>query len=890
MTGNLVIDFDDDDVSLGLAGGKGLNLAKLSKSKFQVPPGFIITTNFYRKIVEEHNIEDFIKERLQSTSSNEFKELEQISKSIRAKFESLIIKEDLFAPIKKAYERIGSSNVSVRSSATAEDLEDLSFAGQHDTILNVLGIESLKKAILTCLGSLWTSRAIGYRQQNHIPHDNLSLAVIVQTMVQSEISGVLFTVNPLTGNRNEYVIDSTFGLGEALVSGMIEPDHYVMNALNGKIINKTIGSKKKSIVSVNGGGIKEEKLDNKSNETLSKKDLTQLVKLGQEVSSFYGYPQDIEWAFVQNNLYLLQSRPVTTLFPVSDQFLDGPKRTTFSFAAVQGFLDPMTPLGRDTIKTVLLNISRPMGYRLDFNTQTVFWEMAERLWININYPLKNRIIKNRFMQVIGGIDAGFPRILNNLDEENWLTTGKKPNFKAGRIITRLILAMMLNVRKFISDPKNSRIASQKLVDEAIQRVLTNSKKELSLERKIKYYFQVLEQLGALIFLPVGPAIGAGYIPLIIANKLSKDVLGESNTILEFTRSLPNNPTTEMNLELAKVAKFIKNDKALQKLFDSNSAETLSSSYLSGTLPSTIQELIKDFLDKFGMRGFVEIDIGRKRWSEDPLHVMNTIKSYINLPDQQDPITQNKKGINSAYESYNKLLKAVKNSKGGLLKSRILSGGFIRTRELAGLREYPKFSIIRIFWILKNMMLQVGEELEKQGVIGSKEDVFYLTYKELTSLKNLENESLIEIVKLRKEKYKQEKSRKSLPRIILSDGRTFYDVPSKVDLSDKNILIGSPVSPGVIKARVRIVDNPSNSTLQPGEILVCTATDPSWTPLFLIASGLIMEVGGLMQHGSVVAREHNIPAIVGVNDVTNKLKDGQFVSMNGSTGVIKILDP
>jgi pyruvate,water dikinase len=313
MDSEFILDFEDKSINLALAGGKGLNLALLARSDFNVPQGFIITTSVYQKYVKDNDLEGFIDNCLKEIPIHDFEAIDKISGKIRERFRQGELPARVLTSVFSAYDRMGCPPVAVRSSATAEDLADLSFAGQHDTILNVVTKESLKTAIVECLSSLWTSRAIHYRVRNNIDQKGLALAVIIQEMVPSDSSGVLFTANPLTGKRSEYVIDATFGLGEALVSGQIEPDHYVVDGSTGKILHKTIGSKAIIITGQKGGGTVKTKEKAGIKETLSKENLTELVRLGLRVTHLYETPQDIEWAFVDNELFVLQSRPITSL-------------------------------------------------------------------------------------------------------------------------------------------------------------------------------------------------------------------------------------------------------------------------------------------------------------------------------------------------------------------------------------------------------------------------------------------------------------------------------------------------------------------------------------------------------------------------------------------------
>ena len=341
----IILPFGSAEATLEMAGGKGMNLARLTRTGFAVPPGFIISTNAYREFVDANRWLPTILSGVADLSAADAGAMERASSQIRVAFTAGKMPEELEAAIRAPYADLKNKPIAVRSSATAEDLPDLSFAGQQDTYLNVIGAEQLLEAVVNCWSSLWTARAIVYRIRNHVDHHEAALAVIVQEMVQSEASGVLFTANPLTGMRSESVIDATLGLGEALVSGQVEPDHYVVDTLNSRILAKTLGAKKISTRGKTGGGVEVIEEEAESKQALSDAEIQELAAVGQQIQKEYGSPQDIEWAFAEKKLYILQSRAITSLYPLPNESID-PLVIWFSFGSVQGILGAITPLGQ----------------------------------------------------------------------------------------------------------------------------------------------------------------------------------------------------------------------------------------------------------------------------------------------------------------------------------------------------------------------------------------------------------------------------------------------------------------------------------------------------------------------------------------------------------------
>ena len=381
MDKTLIQFLDAKEATIESVGGKGTNLVRLKQAGFLVPDGFILTTEAYRLFCRANNLAPIIDEQISLLREDDPTSLAEASQHIRQAFSNGTIPEAVKRETFDAYRRLENSPVAVRSSATAEDLPNASFAGQQDTFLNVLGENALLEAVVNCFSSLWTGRAIGYRIRNEISHQDVSLAVIIQKMVQSEISGVLFTTNPLNGKHNEIVIDASFGLGEALVSGKVEPDHYVIDESKGTILSKTLGAKAISIQGLAGGGTVIQPENRAYNQALQDEQILELGRLGKHVADEFHFPQDIEWAWANGSFYILQSRQITTLFPVPQGVNSDPLEVFFSFAAVQGMLDPITPVGRDIFKLLFARCADLFGYNLTLETQRVLFEAGERLWI-----------------------------------------------------------------------------------------------------------------------------------------------------------------------------------------------------------------------------------------------------------------------------------------------------------------------------------------------------------------------------------------------------------------------------------------------------------------------------------------------------------------------------
>jgi rifampicin phosphotransferase len=344
LVGEMILPLNSSDADLARAGGKGSNLARLARAALPVPDGFVVTVACYRAYVAANGLEDAIGAALAAPDLDSQPGAERASAQIRAVFSGGTLPDDLAQGLRAAYARLGDRAVAVRSSATAEDLPEMSFAGQQDTYLNILGADNLLRAVVDCWSSLWTARAIAYRLRHGVPHARVAMAVVVQAMVASDSAGVLFTANPLSGLRAEMVVDATLGLGEALVSGQVEPDHYVIDPVQGRILSKTLGRKALAIHPRAEGGTLQVTQERADVQALPDAQILTLARLGQQVADLLGSPQDVEWACAEGVLFLLQARPITALFPLPEGIPAEPLRVLFSFGAVQGMLDPVTPV------------------------------------------------------------------------------------------------------------------------------------------------------------------------------------------------------------------------------------------------------------------------------------------------------------------------------------------------------------------------------------------------------------------------------------------------------------------------------------------------------------------------------------------------------------------
>ncbi len=879
-----VLPIESAAATLSSVGGKGANLAELIRAGFPVPGGFLITTDAYRAFVAANRIAEQVLALAQAVTPDDPLALEQTSDEIRALFARGQVPPEIAAEVAAAYAGLSHGAppaVAVRSSATAEDLPGLSFAGQQDTYLNIVGADALLDATRRCWASLWTARAIGYRARNGIPSDEVALAVVVQALIPSEVSGVLFTANPLSGRRDEIVIDASFGLGEAIVSGQVEPDHYVVDPRTWRISGRKLGAKALAIIPRAGGGT-EEVARTDARQALPDEQIIELARTARRVTDHFGTPQDIEWAWAGGRMYLLQSRPITSLYPLPDlpSWVKG-TRVYWSFNSVQGVVDPFTPLGRDAMRMVAAGIFRFL--HIERPPREVLTDAGGRLFVDVTDATAVMRV------VLGRVDPGAQQALERLIAEGSVMSIQP--FTRGRLWT-LLPNLLPGIGRVLAAALGPEYTRARLIVEA-ERFLAEAHQHATAARTPAALLASMEaDLGQAVprlISKVLPVLVLGIGAMFVIDGLLADWLGlKPGSALQLMRGLAGNVTTEMDLQLWAVAETIRADIAARDTLLAEPVEAQVEAYRRGTLPATAQRALEQFMGQYGMRGVAEIDIGRQRWRDDPAPILQIIHGYLQQEDPDlAPDALFRRGAAEADRLAAEWVADARRTRFGVIRARLLGGAIRRMRALAGLRELPKFTIIRVFGAYRNALVAIGEGLVSFGALDHAEDIFFVPIDPLRRALQGQAVDLRAIVAAERSTYERELERRPMPRLMLSTGETFYDGMSADGAAAD--FVGSGVSPGVVEGPARVVRDPRGVRLKPGEILVCPATDPGWTPLFLTAGGLVMELGGLVTHGSVVAREYGIPAVVGVHEATTRIVDGQRIRVDGTQGWVVLLD-
>ena len=879
---SLLVDFSDiDSTMINAVGGKALNLGIMSSAGLPVPGGFCVTTDAYRSVVADQ-LDDLMGKLGDATDRGE---ATAAAGKARGRVLSVELPPQLRIAIADHYHALGDNEpVAVRSSATAEDLAYASFAGQQDTYLNVVGSAALLDAVRRCWASLWTDRAVSYRNANAIDHRSVALAVVVQRMIDATTAGVMFTANPITGTRHETVIDASPGLGEAVVSGAVNPDHFVVNAVDQSIVTRRLGDKRIMITSLPGGGTELRELTGGSSEAcLNDEQVLQLVDLGQQVQRQYGAPQDTEWALDSaGTFWLTQARPITTLYPQARTHGPG-LRVLMCLSLAQGLTRPITPMGIAAVR--LIGTSVATEVRIPPNEPlagpAAMHAPGQRLYLDLTSALRNRLGRRAIIGAFTVMEARAATVLKRLAERPEFSLIQTRDHTMLRHIAGALLRNKVPFR-MIAGLINPNLAYRGIAttERRLRRALTLPANATASQR-LDFVEQRLGSLFLLMPRTFAYAVG-GLLMLRVSRQLLGDA-AEPGELQEVLRGLPHNVTTEMDLELWGLTEKIRNDQPSHGAFTESSVPDLLQRYRERKLPPVAQRGLQSFLRRYGHRAVAEIDLGIPRWSDDPSHLLGVISNYLRLnTDDLDPIAQFHAGQARAESMITILTERM--AERSQVRARMVGWALRRVRQLVGLRESPKFLLIVALATMREHLKVIGRQLAANKLIDQVDDVFFLDLGEVRQ--GLSGENVQPLVVVRREAYEQELKRRHIPRLLLSDG-TEPEAIAGAAAGVDGALVGSPASTGTVTGPARVVLDPVGAHLEPGEILVAPSTDPGWTPLFLTAGGLVMEMGGSNSHGAVVAREYGIPAVVGVPDATHKIETGQLITVDGAAGLVSL---
>ncbi|WP_045732793.1 PEP/pyruvate-binding domain-containing protein [Pseudarthrobacter chlorophenolicus] len=907
---------------LARVGGKAANLGELLAAGLPVPEGFCLTTEAYRLVT---GAPDAVNPELAAVHAalrtaqggpgqadsaapeTPALDIPALAAKARAAVVSAPLPPEVTAAVERAYGQLGPDvPVAVRSSATAEDLPFASFAGQQDTYLNVVGAAAVLDAVRNCWASLWTDRATTYRASLGIDPAEVALAVVVQRMVDVETAGVLFTANPVTGRRNEAVIDASPGLGEAVVSGAVNPDHFVVDPAAGRVMERRQGDKRIAVLALPGGGTRTVDAADHAGFCLTDRQAEDLARLGLKAEQHFGAPQDLEWAISRGGaLWLTQSRPITTLYPVPRRRDGAPGTRGFlCFSLAQGLTRPITPMGRAAIRQIASSVARTAKIPVADLREgpPAYADAGQRIFIDFTTPIRSTVGRAILPRVFDVMEARSATVMRRLfDDPSFAITLRTPLPLLRRILPAAVRAgLPETVLRGIFRPQAALRRLDRFTRDfeaalefdhgATGRAAAGP----SARDRLAHAEGLLQRRLFTIVPAILPLAALGFGMLGVAGKLLGGNRWED--LQGVLRGLPNNVTTDMDLELWRLAAAIRDDPGSRAFLAGKDTAALAAAHRDGGLPPRLEAGLSRFLDRYGHRAVAEIDVGMPRWSDDPAHILGVLANYLRLEDPDlAPDVQFSNAAEAADAQVERLAAEARTR--GRIRGALVRAALRRARLFAGLRELPKYHLVLGLAEVRRQLQHVGADLEAAGTLDQAEDIFFLDFAEVSAALGMaagggagtvaaaEGPGLRALVAERRADYGRELGRRHIPRVLLSDGTEPEAVQTAAGGIAEGALTGSPASAGTVTGVARIILDPVGAHLEPGEILVAPSTDPGWTPLFLTAGGLVMEMGGANSHGAVVAREYGIPAVVGVPDATGRISSGQEITVDGGAGTI-----
>lgn len=860
------------------AGGKALALMHMTAAGMPVPPGFVLTVAFFEPWTA----------RLQATpewaemANADASRIGPVARALQAACLALRFTDgqrgELDSALKTFRAENGGHRYAVRSSSPEEDLEGASFAGGYETVLGVT-VEGIEAAILQAFTSSFDERVFLYKREHGFRLDQPRIAVIVQQQVDADSAGVAFSLNPLNNCFDEAVINANHGLGESVVSGDADPDVFVVDKLTGEILETRIGAKQAVVTLDAAGGTTRSTRPNHPEAAMTPAQALELVRLLAKVEAYYKKPVDIEWAISDGRLFLLQARPITTYRPLPEEMLTAPGQPKRLYAnstlIEQGLQDPLSVLGTDFLGDVLDKVGGPVAEGA-IGIDGITFTAGGGYFMNLSYAT---MLGMRNAGLAPG-SFGDPRvleILDSIDMKEYLGGQLPPKLKAlrGKMMFSMPPMLASALGAYLRPERILAKYKAALPDE-IRRLEAYSGDGLSLRAQALGLTQLLRFF-----------YGEHGIPMILAGQFAErrirrlfkdDAAQAADHLINLGIALPGNKTAEMGealYGLATSAEIGRYEKAEDFLADLN-ASRLSPEFSAAWAK---------YMNEFGMRCPTEIDVATPRPREEPALLFEQLKNMalaMQGRDSSRPFFEEARARREA--SYQALLEMAQ--KKGNRAARALKGYYKVWMLLGGYRETPKHYVITVIDLFRGRALGIARAFVAAGRLDTPEQIFDLSIADIDracadptlDLRALARERTALTHKIRKNKL--------VVRIIDSRGRIFFP-PRKAGAAGE--LIGVPISPGIVQGRVKVFQHATDKKLLPGEVLVARATDPGWTPLFIDARGIILEIGGALQHGAVVAREYGIPCVSGVDDATSKLKDGQLVEVDGSNGVVRILE-
>jgi phosphohistidine swiveling domain-containing protein len=867
-----------------IIGPKAMSLARLIQLGIKVPPDFCITAAVFREHLEQNNLLNRINVAVDELAKTESKSKEELLSTLRQAIIEAPLAETIRCEVEEHYSKLGAKYIAVRSSGTAEDLPGHSFAGQYDTYLGISNSADCIEAVKKCWASLWTPRAYEYRQRNNFDHLSINMAVIVQSLIEADTSGVMFTVDPVKDSRSSIVIEACFGLGETLVSGKVTPDRFVVSKNSLKLLFSTI-SEKKIESNINRNGLVEEKNipDERSSICcLGKKHAIKLAKIAKKIEAEFGSPQDIEWALHKNKIFLLQSRPITAL-PPEKSWED--RQIWCANPAREVMPDVVTPATLSLIEAFVGGFMNPLFDTLcmDCTDHPIYGLVAGRIYFNENIwgTIFRDLPGTKYLDLTEG--TGDHKGLQKAVE--WLRNAEEedlPDLRFSRLKFYLKLPLLI-----VGILRNTPEKGRRILEKAgayYEKWSRLGAESLSTEKIVMCCQEIMNDMNDII----------GNAPYLISIIITIPILD-----LVCTKWFPGGKTIGGKL-LAGVGGMVDATAGLdiwRLATVANSKAEVKDLILSNKDWSTIENRLsqtdsgKEFLtewNKFMLlhghhcRG--ELELYNKRWYETPDYILKFVRSNMTQIDKIDPVQKFEEATQQRKQLEQQCHEQLKNP----IKLVIFNHLLTRVQNGSVFRENIKSEIIRLFTVMRKLLNELGKRLKEKDAIKNIDDIFFLTHDETALVVNDKPDFDIQRVITERRIEYNKNCLLTPPVVVFGKFDPENYIPEPVD-EDAETLKGFGVSPGkaIGKARV-ILRADTEEQLLAGEILVAPFTDPGWTPYFVPAAAIVMDEGGVISHGSIVAREYGIPAVVNVGSGTKIIKTGQKIQVDGSLGLVRIL--
>ncbi len=858
-------------------GGKGANLGVLVRAGLPVPPGVCLTTAAFDRFLESA---PDVAERILALDGLEAQDLAGVAHhagELRARLLELPVPPVVEAQLLAAWRGLGAEHAyAVRSSATLEDLPDASFAGQQDTFLNVRGEGPLLAAVRACWASLFTDRAVLYRRKHAYRSNAAKLSVVLQRMVLPDVAGILFTADPVTGHRDVCSIDASYGLGEALVSGLVHADLYRVRKSTGELLEARVGDKALGIWWKPQGGTEQRPIpaDRRRARALDDEALRRLVALGRQVEQLRGAPQDLEWAIAGGALYLLQARAITSLYPLPEpRPQDGALHVYLSFGHVQVNTSPWTPMGHALLRE-LMPVRRPER-GADWVAQA-----GGRMFVDITPLLRHPVGRRVIPTVLGFASQLISERVRAVLARPELRAGTLPRARPGTIVAPLLRRVLLRLLR--PNPGGARAELEGALEGYVSAARARVQAAPPGAERLRAAAAAMRGLFPEVLLPVGmPLIAGG----VISWRLLRKLMGrrvDAATVESLGRGLQGNVTTDMDLELGDLADLARREPLV--------AQALRSTAPGEVLPALKQRpeagpflfALDAFIARYGHRGPGEIDVGTPRWKEDPSTLLTTLAGLLHSEAAGQHRLRHANSLAEAQAAISRLDAAADGGPLGALVRALTR----RVRAWLALREHPKFAMVQLLELAREAIRGAGALAAQRGLLSGADDAFWLSLHELQAALEGGGAGALKALVAQRRAAWARYAHLAVPPVLTSEGEA--PVPAAQAALPEGTLAGTAVSSGVVEGVAHVIKDPPREVLRAGEILVTEFTDPGWTPLFLNAAGLVMEVGGVMTHGSVVAREYGIPAVVGVERATAKVQTGQRIRVDGDLGRVTVL--